>query len=343
MDNNIQFEALLDGYLAGVISPEEFQQLLRLVKTGDYDDLLKKSIDNKLFNGELRDDIDENRSREILQSILDADKTEAILHPMTKPLKKYTSLIAAAASIMLIFLLGWWLLPSFIKTESIVTDNKSKKLQPIVDNNWERYIRLQDGSTVLLNNGSRLVYPDTFNGKTREVTLVGEAYFDITHDESRPFIVHAGEVNTIVLGTAFNIKAYPSQKEIIVTVTRGKVKVGDSVTTYGIITPNESIAVNLASNKYLKEKVNAEEIVEWKETYLVLDNVSMEEAAILINSKYFVNISFSKESIKRCRISATFLNNESLDQVLAVVAGVVNATYSIQPNDQVIINGEGCQ
>lgn len=343
MDNNVRFEALLDSYLAGIISPEEFQQLLRLVKTGAYDELLKKSIDNTFFNGELRDDMDEKRSRDILQSIFNAERSEAIVHPITKPVKKYISLIAVAASIILIFFSGWWLLPSFLKTENIVTGNKSKAIQPVSDNDWERYIRLQDGSTVLLNNGSRLVYPDAFNGKTREVTLVGEAYFDIKHDESRPFIVHAGEVNTIVLGTAFNIKAYPSQKEIIVTVTRGKVKVADSVKTYGIITPNESISVNVASSKYLKEKVNAEEIVEWKKTYLVLDDVSMEEAAILINSKYFVNISFSKESLKRCRISATFLNNESLDQVLAVVTGVVNATYSMQPNDQVIINGEGCQ
>ena len=343
MDNNIEFEALLDSYLAGIISPEEFQQLLRLVRTGAYDDLLKKSIDNKFNTGELRDDIDEKRSREILQSILNAEKSEGIVYPLTQPVKKYTSLIAVAASIVLIFISAWWLLPSFIKSKNIATDIKSKKPQPVADNNWKRYIRLQDGSTVLLNNGSRLIYPDTFNGKTREVSLVGEAYFDIKHDESRPFIVHAGEVNTVVLGTAFNIKAYPSQKEIIVTVTRGKVKVGDSVKTYGIITPNESIAVNIASNKYQKEKVNAEEIVEWKKTYLVLDNVSMEEAAILINSKYFVNISFSRESLKRCRISATFLNNESLDQVLAVVTGVVNATYSIQPNDQVIIDGEGCQ
>lgn len=343
MDNNKRFEALLDSYLAGIISPEEFQQLVRLVKTGAYDELLKKSIDNTFFNGELRDDIDEKRSQDILQSILNAERSEAIVHLIAKPVKKYISLIAVAASITLIFFSGWWLLPSFLKTENIVTGNKSKATQPVSDNDWERYIRLQDGSTVLLNNGSRLVYPDTFNGKTREVTLVGEAYFDIKHDASRPFIVHAGDVNTIVLGTAFNIKAYPSQKEIIVTVTRGKVKVADSVKTYGIITPNESISVNVASSKYLKEKVNAEEIVEWKKTYLVLDDVSMEEAAILINSKYFVNISFSKESLKRCRISATFLNNESLDQVLAVVTGVVNATYSMQPNDQVIINGEGCQ
>lgn len=342
MDTNKQFEELLDSYLVGIISPGEFQQLLRLVKTGAYDDLLKKLIDSKLFNAETTADIDEKRSNDILQSILNSEKREAQIVPLSLSAKKYTYLIAAAASIILILISGWWLLPSFNKTKNLAVKHNKKILQPIAENNGKRYIRLQDGSTVLLNNDSRLEYPDSFKGTTREVTLIGEAYFDIQHDASRPFIVHTGKVNTIVLGTAFNIKAYPSQKEIRVTVTRGKVKVGESNKVYGIITPNESIAVNIASNNYIKEKVNAEDAVEWKKTYLVLDDISLEEAAILINSRYHVSISFSKEKLKQCRISATFLNNESLEQVLTVVTGVVNAAYNMQPNDQVIITGEGC-
>jgi transmembrane sensor len=343
MDNNQQFEALLDRYIEGIISPGEFQQLLKLVKSGAYDDLLKKSIDNKLVTGEITADIDENRSTYILQSILNSDKTEAKIRPITKSVKKYTYLIAAAASIILILITGWWLLPSFNKTKGLAIKNSKKILQPIANNKEKKYIHLQDGSTVLLNNGSRLEYPDEFTGKTREVTLVGEGYFDIQHDASRPFIVHTGKLNTVVLGTAFNIRAYPSQKEIVVTVTRGKVKVGDSGKTYGIITPNESIVVNTASNTHKQEKANAEHIVEWKKAYLVLDDVSLEEAATLINSRYHVNITFSKESLKQCRISASFVDNENLEQVLTVLTGVVNAVYKMQPNDQVIISGEGCQ
>jgi ferric-dicitrate binding protein FerR (iron transport regulator) len=145
------------------------------------------------------------------------------------------------------------------------------------------------------------------------------------------------------LGTAFNVKAYPDQKEITVTVTRGKVKVSNSEKTIGVITPNESIAVNLNNNTYNQKKVNAEKAVEWKKEYLVFDDISMEDAATLIESKYHVNISFANEATRHCRISATFLNNERLEQVLSVVTTIIDANYTIQPNDQVIIKGEGCK
>src|SRR5690606_2603405 len=70
---------------------------------------------------------------------------------------------------------------------------------------------LPDGSTVLLNNNSSLDFPQQFTGDTREVILKGEAYFDIKPDASRPFIIHTGKVKTRVLGTAFNIRAYPEE------------------------------------------------------------------------------------------------------------------------------------
>jgi ferric-dicitrate binding protein FerR (iron transport regulator) len=109
-----------------------------------------------------------------------------------------------------------------------------------------------------------------------------------------------------------------------------------------MVVPNESIAVNTENDTYRQQKVDATQVVGWKEQYLVLDNLSLEEAAVLINNKYHINISFASENVKYCRISATFLNNESLEQVLSVVTGVVNAAYTIQPNDQVIISGSGC-
>ena len=110
-----------------------------------------------------------------------------------------------------------------------------------------------------------------------------------------------------------------------------------------MITPNESITVNLNDDSYSQQTVNAEKIVEWKKQYLVLDDISLEDAAALIDSKYNVHISFTNEATRHCRISATFLNNESLEQVLTVVTAIVEADYTIQPNDQVIINGEGCK
>src|SRR5207248_3097180 len=90
---------------------------------------------------------------------------------------------------------------------------------------WTRHIVLPDSSTVVLHAGSRLLFPEAFSVNTREVTLVGEAYFDIVHREAQPFIIHTGQLKTTVLGTAFNIRAYDSSQEVMVSVTKGRVRV----------------------------------------------------------------------------------------------------------------------
>ncbi len=343
MTGDKKFAELLEAYLAGKAAPEEQLALMKMIKSGDYDGLLQEYIGNLLLLEKPIVEMNNSRAKELLDNILNSEKHTAKLIPVSKSFFNRWKW-AAAAAIVLVALSTWRFFPQAVTQQQRqqLAENTAPALQPVSDTKGKKYIRLQDGSTVLLNEGSRLEYPDVFASASREVVLTGEGYFDVKHDPSRPFIVHTGKVNTTVLGTAFNIRAYPDQKEITVTVTRGKVKVGDNKKTYAVITPNESIAINTANNLYRHEKVDAENVVEWKKQYFVLDNLNLEEAAALINNRYHVNISFSNEGLRKCLISATFLNNENLEQVLTVVTGVVNATYNIQPNDQIIISGEGC-
>jgi ferric-dicitrate binding protein FerR (iron transport regulator) len=88
-------------------------------------------------------------------------------------------------------------------------------------------ITLLDGSVVTLKDGSRLNLKNNFSGNTREITLEGEAFFEIAHNPKKPFIIHTGSVKTTVLGTSFSIKAIPGETSITVAVTEGKVKVED--------------------------------------------------------------------------------------------------------------------
>jgi transmembrane sensor len=343
MNDSEKFIALLRAHLAGKATREEYNGLMRMIKSGQYDDLLKQHIDKSLRHDHPTAGLDVVRAQDMLYRILNSEKQTAKLIPVSRPWYRRYWYASVAAALLIITLTIWGLAVKTNDKTSMVAAAEKKILEPAPETNGKRYIRLQDGSTVLLNEGSQLDHPADFAKDKREVTLTGEAYFDIRSDPKRPFIVHTGKVKTTVLGTAFNIKAYPGQKQVTVTVTRGKVKVGDNKKTFGIIIPNESIAVNTEINTYKLERVNAEDAVEWKKQYLVLDDISLEEASVLIGNKYHVNISFSKEEMKNCRINATFLNNETLEQVLTVVTGVVNATYSLQPNDQVIFNGDGCK
>jgi ferric-dicitrate binding protein FerR (iron transport regulator) len=204
-------------------------------------------------------------------------------------------------------------------------------------------INLPDGSMALLNTNSKLDYPPSFKGKTREVYLTGEAYFDIKHNGRQPFLVHAGNITTRVLGTAFNVKAYPGENTIFITVTKGKVEVTNRGNTLGIITRNQQIAIDKLTQKHRQQAVNAEETAAWKKDDLIMEDITFDKAARLIEQKYHVEIKFENQKLMACRFTATFLDSTSLEQVLAVLCDLNNAAFSRQDvNNGYIISGRGC-
>ena len=119
-------------------------------------------------------------------------------------------------------------------------------------------MEMADGSHVWLNAGSSITYPVAFAGGTRNVSITGEAFFDITHERSKPFIVRKGKTSVIVLGTRFNINAYDNEDDIKITLLEGSVKVNSQV----ILKPGQQARV--ASTINVVSNVNVEEVMAWK-------------------------------------------------------------------------------
>lgn len=205
-----------------------------------------------------------------------------------------------------------------------------------------RKINLPDGSIVVLNNGSTLEFPEQFLGMSREVILKGEGYFDIRHDAEKPFIVHTGKISTTVLGTAFNVKAYDKENDVVVTVTRGKVIVKNEQKTLGIIVPNQQIVFNKVQMKSSIMPVLAKQTVEWQEKDLFFDDVTMEEAMLQLAKRFNITISFANEASKSCRFTATFLKGESLDEILQIITSFNHIAYQKNAGE-VMISGNGCK
>jgi transmembrane sensor len=336
MDDN-RFTELLQRYLEENISDAEEEELMQLILEGKNDEKIKGKIDVMLMNESTHEDISTGRAQEILKQILSTEKQTKVI-PL-QPQRTWRWVAAAAVAAIAVTAV-WWTTRVNTASEQILTQQEDR-LQPSVFSG-KQFIHLPDGSTVLLNEGSELTYSESFGQQTREVTLTGEGYFDVQHDPSKPFKVLTGKVTTTVLGTAFNVKAYPDQKEIKVTVTRGKVKVGDTQRTYGLITPDQQIAVNTTTYDFVQSNIKAESATAWKSKYMILDDVSMEVAAAIIAEKYNVRVVFGNDDLKKCRITATFLNEENLDQVLTVVTGVVQANFTMQRDGNVKIDGKGC-
>lgn len=245
---------------------------------------------------------------------------------------------AAAAAILLIGMFLYLYSPFFGKqslTAQLTTLN--------VPAHQQQQLTLADGSTIWINAGSKVDYPKQFDGETREVYLSGEAYFEIKHDPSKPFIIHTGKVLTTVLGTAFNIREDTKSHRITVTVTQGKVSVANDREVMGIITPNQQISFNTNTNKYALANVDAKKAIEWQKKDLYFNDISFAEAAVKLEQRFKVKISFENKKISACRFTGTALNGENLDQILKVICSFNHASYQTQADGRILIKGEGCE
>lgn len=130
-------------------------------------------------------------------------------------------------------------------------DDANTEVTMSVSNGQKADIILADGTKVYINSDSRIVYDNTYNKKTRMVSLEGEAYFEVAKDKEKPFIVKANGINVQALGTSFNIRAHKDDKSVAVILISGKVKVDDG-RHEAYMKPNERLVCNLTNGQFEK-------------------------------------------------------------------------------------------
>jgi ferric-dicitrate binding protein FerR (iron transport regulator) len=172
---------------------------------------------------------------------------------------------------------------------------------------------------VWLNAASSLEYPQQFGNDKREVFLSGEAYFDVKHADKLPFIIHTGKVSTMVLGTAFNIKAYPGRENIIVSVSRGKVKVQYDNKDVATLIQGQQVKVKNAASQPVEKKAISLEPTAWQQGNLMYDDETMEDIVAELEQVYDVHIRLQHESIRHVRIATSFRREIGVDQALLIL------------------------
>lgn len=324
-----QIVALLDRYLKGETTEKENQLVERWLE--------EHGNPNKEW-----DSLDQSGKDQWLSSVfsdINSSIRQAEVKVVPLPQRKHWwgQRVAAAAAVLLIgstLYLKWPLLQNLLKPVQFAA------LQAPI--HQKMAITLADGSRVWINAGSELKYPETFNGPTREVYLSGEAYFDIQHDTAKPFIIHTGNLLTKVLGTAFNIKEDKSNHTIQVTVTRGKVSVANGGELLGILRPNQQISFNTLKEEVLQATVDAAQVIAWQQSDLHFEDVSFGEAIAQLRRHFDVKISFGNAKLKDCRFTGTSIHGEHLEKILKVMCAFNNATYRVEPDGSIIIDGAGC-
>lgn len=191
---------------------------------------------------------------------------------------------------------------------------------------------LSDGTKVWLNSQSKLIYPSDFFNDKREVTLIGEAFFEVTHNRQKPFIVHSSSLKVDVLGTKFNMRVYP-EETAIVTLSEGSVKV---------FTPNEENSIMLVRNQQvsyseesgliLAENVDADLNKSWTVGELSFFNQPLSEIAKDLERRYNVYITIRDITLVNEIFTCRFKENITIEQILKNLKDTKLIDYKIKGN-----------
>lgn len=198
--------------------------------------------------------------------------------------------------------------------------------------------QLPDGTSVKLNSSSHLTYLEDPNTHERHVNLIGEAFFDVARDENRPFVIHAKTLKIKVLGTSFNVKAFPEEINSVVAVTSGKVAVSDNELRFDSrdLLPGQMLSYSEISGKAMLSDFQMDEQIGWKENILFFREKSFDEVVNQLGRWYGVTFHVDKSFGLNKKITGNF-KQASLEEVLHSLSIAYDFEYEI--NDKsVMIN-----
>ena len=192
-------------------------------------------------------------------------------------------------------------------------------------------VYLSDNTHVWLNSNSKLIYPAKFEGKTRDVKLTGEAYFDVSHNLESSFYVQTSELTVAVKGTSFNVQAYDSDNEVNVTLIEGKVSLQSPKGKFiSELSPGENAKFDIAKNTVSLSKADTEFYTSWKDGYLVFKNETLEDIVRKFERWYNIKVIFDDEEIKPIEFTGTILKNKPIDQVFSILRYTAGIDYTIE-------------
>ncbi len=278
--------------------------------------------------------LDEDKAWLRLKSkIAEAEKTK-------KTAGKYRllspTLLKTAAAITILFVLAVtvYFLSGIHTTHEQMLTASNELNQPSL-------VKLPDGSIVALNAGSKLEYPATMNGSLREVTLEGEAFFEVKHDPSRPFLVHSEHAIIRVVGTAFDVAAYRNAPEVKVMVESGRVELfSDESVGNKILLEKGTVGTLVRNSQTLfKEENNDVNYLSWKTRVMHFDRTPLPEVVNVLNRSYHTQIELKSDELKNMFYTGTY-TDESVDTIIDVLAKTFRLEIT-RAGEKIELSGKG--
>ncbi len=337
--------------LTGDASIEELQELEQLLK--DYPDLtIELELHNNYFNtkADSREDTHQAWQRQLkkMEEVFpeDFDEHYFVELPGHTHRRLWIAISALAASVFLFFLFqNKWISKTSSSTQIATLGKKHEVLLP-------------DGTKVILNKNTRLYLGEGFGKNNRNVTLDGEAFFDVVHNKNIPFVVSAATVSIKVVGTAFNVRAYADEEKVQASLVRGIIEVTDTKhpEMKMILNPNEKITIGLSPQpgpnvagaekekaySYRMDILGKEPVsgvlpeVAWTEEKLAFESETFEEVASKLEKWYNVSIEIKGDKLATEKFTGVF-ENQSIEDALKALQITYPFKYKIV-DSKIIIN-----
>ncbi|MDR8391057.1 FecR domain-containing protein [Aliifodinibius sp. S!AR15-10] len=224
--------------------------------------------------------------------------------------------------------------PAQTKEEIVLNTIKSEDDERVV-------VHIKDGSRVILNSSSQIQYRDDYGNSSRDIYLQGEAYFEVNHDHSAPFVVHAKDAIIEDIGTKFNVNANKEGAGTEVVVSEGKVRVsphvrdsrGDSTydksTSSVIVSEGQKVSVKNNPDNLIVERADLYQALAWLQDRLIFDDEPLRQVIEQLQNHYGISVQVADSSLFNKYITGSF-QDESVENVAKVLAISMDASYSLK-------------
>lgn len=328
-------KTLIRKYLNHHCTPEEMKEVKRLMLVPGTQQIFDELLSENWTGLEAEENIDQPHLQKKLQQFYQKLEGEEMLRLQEQGEEevivrsvKQRNYLRYAAVLAVIFLgLGTYGILQFKKTPVV----EQMAMREIQNPRGQRSrIVLPDSSAVYLGAGSRITFPEQFGANSRQVELEGEAFFEITKDSRKPFVVRTGSIRTRVLGTSFKIDAFKN-RPLTVAVATGKVRVDEYIKqgskSLAILTPGQKVTYDQGMVKTANAEID--EISGWKAARLVFHNQSLKEITTELERWYNVEINFEHKGKAKEKISVVLQADVPLNKIMKILAATGHFKYHI--------------
>jgi ferric-dicitrate binding protein FerR (iron transport regulator) len=325
---------LILKFCKGNYSKEEFQRIKAFFQDKESADSLEEHLQshwNECKDSSIGDEAEFDRILNNVLHVVNAEPKKLLkVERLTFAKRFFTGFSHVAAVLVIPLLVSLFLFLRHDKPDqTLFADNVVKVSRGVVS-----YLHLPDGTQVWLNSGSRLSYSNSFNKENRNVTLEGEAYFEVTKNTKKPFIVRGKEVAVKVLGTKFNVKSYNEDASVAVTLLEGSVHLSDitNLASSLVLKPNEQATFIKENNIITNKKVNAENACEWIHGNLIFDDEEFGQIAKCLERQYNITINIQDREIEQLHFYGKFKNSQPIDEILNIMTANQKFHYDQKEN-----------